>query len=55
MNSQRQVILRKNTIQSKAPTGLVRDDRGLPHMKGLLAGGPAASSGARAVNGARTY
>ena len=55
LNSQRQVILRKNTIQSKAPTGLVRDDRGLPKMKGLLAGGPAASSGAKAVGGARTY
>ena len=55
MNSKREVLLRKNTLQAKGPTGLVRDDRGLPHQQGLLAGPSAPSGGARAVSGSRTY
>ena len=46
MNSKREVILKKNTLQAKGPTGLVRDDRGLPHQKGLVAVGSAPSGGA---------
>ena len=49
LNSKREVLLTKNVIQAKGPTGLVRDDRGLPHAKGLLAGPSATSSGAKAV------
>ena len=55
MNSKREVILVKNTIQAKGPTGLVRDDRGLPHQKGLVAVGSAPSAGARAVGGTQQY
>ena len=51
MNSKREVLLRKNTLKASGVTGLVRDHRGLPHQKGLLAGGSAASMGARAVGG----
>ena len=51
LNSKREVLLRKNVLKAAGPTGLVRDDRGLPHQKGLLAGGSAASMGARAVGG----
>ena len=55
INSNRQVLLRKNVLPASGPTGLVRDDRGLPHQKGLLAGPSAPSSGARAVGGTQNY
>ena len=45
LNSKREVLLTKNVIQAKGPTGLVKDDRGLPHAKS------ATSSGAKAVDG----
>ena len=45
LNSKREVLLRKNTLKASGVTGLVRNDRGLPHMKGLLAGASAPSSG----------
>ena len=44
MNSRREVMLRKNTIAAAGVTGLVRDERSLPKMAGLLAG-PSAPSG----------
>ena len=54
LNSKREVLLRKNTLKASGITGLVRDDRGLPHMKGLLPGASASSSGAKSRSG-RTY
>ena len=55
MNSRREVMLRKNILKATGVTGLVRDERSLPKMAGLLAGPSATSGGAKAVNGARTY
>ena len=51
LNSKREVLLRKNTLKTSGITGLKRDDRGLPHMKGLLAGGSASSMGAKLLSG----
>ena len=45
LNSRREILLRKNVLQGTGPSGLVRDDRGLPKQGGLLAGGSAAAPG----------
>ena len=55
MNSRREVMLRKNVLKATGVTGLVRDERSLPKMAGLLAGPSAPSGGAKAVGGKRAY
>ena len=55
MNSRREVMLRKNVLKATGVTGLVRDERGLPKMAGLLAGPSAPSAGAKAVGGRQQY
>ncbi len=45
LNSRREVLLRKNVLQGSGPSGLVRQDRGLPKQGGLVAGGSAAAPG----------
>lgn len=55
MNSRREVLLRKNVLQGTGPSGLVRDDRGLPTQGGLLALGSATAKGVSGQQQATGY
>ena len=36
MNSRNEMLIEKNTLATRGPTGLVRQDRGLPKQGGLM-------------------